>query len=151
TGPFLPQQTHQRLRRQTATKPNLRVLNFVTDCDLLLDCADRVVAMGGYNTVCEVLSVGKPALIVPRVNPRKEQLIRAERLRARGFLEILHPDDLTPQALSAWLARDLKPPPSAHVHINLNGMVSLPHLLEEVLAIPFSAGQRKRSARIVTH
>jgi len=32
--------------------------------------------MGGYNTVCEVLSHGTVSLIIPRETPRKEQLIR---------------------------------------------------------------------------
>lgn len=39
--------------------------------------AHCVVAMGGYNTFCEILSFDKPALIVPRVKPRLEQAIRA--------------------------------------------------------------------------
>ena len=39
--------------------------------------------MGGYNTYCEILSFDKPALIVPRMRPRLEQLIRA-RARAQS-------------------------------------------------------------------
>jgi predicted glycosyltransferase len=39
--------------------------------------ASGVVAMGGYNTFCEILSLDKPALIVPRRTPRLEQTIRA--------------------------------------------------------------------------
>jgi predicted glycosyltransferase len=151
TGPFLPRETHQQLSRLTANKAHLRLVKFVTDYELLLDRADRVVAMGGYNTVCEVLAFGKPALIVPRVHPRQEQLIRAERLRDLGFVEVLHPDLLTPRTMSAWLARDLKPPPPVRDRINLNGVASLPHLLEEVLAIPFSSGERNQLERIVTH
>ena len=50
----------------------------------LIAGAKAVVAMGGYNTYCEILSFDKPALIVPRVAPREEQLIRARaRRRAR--------------------------------------------------------------------
>jgi len=37
--------------------------------------------MGGYNTMCEVLSFEKHALIVPRVN-RNPNMIRAERMRS---------------------------------------------------------------------
>ena len=32
-----------------------------------------VVAMGGYNTFCEILSFDKRAIIVPRTAPRMEQ------------------------------------------------------------------------------
>ncbi|HKB41917.1 MAG TPA: glycosyltransferase, partial [Gemmataceae bacterium] len=105
TGPFMPAEARQRLHRSAVEHPRLRILEFVTDLGRLLGQADQVVAMGGYNTVCEVLSFGKPALIVPRVSPRREQLIRAERLRALGLLDVLQPDEATPQALSRWLAR----------------------------------------------
>src|SRR5260370_23363039 len=98
TGPFLPSEAFRRLAAHSARKPNLRILKFVTDADLLLRRADRVVAMGGYNTVCEVLSFEKPALIVPRVKPRLEQLIRAERLKDLGVIDVLHPDQLTPDS-----------------------------------------------------
>src|SRR5262249_41226169 len=119
--------------RRGAANSRLRVLEFVTDADLLLDRADRVVAMGGYNTVCEVLSYEKLALVVPRVEPRLEQLIRAERLRQLGLLDLLHPDALCPRALSAWLAQDLGPPPRARERIDLNGLDNLPGLLAELL------------------
>jgi hypothetical protein len=60
--------------------------------------------MGGYNATIEALSFGKPTLIVPRVRPRLEQWIRAERLRVLGLVDVLHPDELSPDRLSRWLA-----------------------------------------------
>jgi predicted glycosyltransferase len=89
--------------------------------------------MGGYNTVCEILSFEKPALIVPRVKPRREQLIRAERLQALGLVDVLHPDHLTPGALSAWLVREPRPVERARDRIRLDGLPHLPRLLGEVL------------------
>ena len=99
----------------------------------LLRRAERVVAMGGYNTVTEVLSYRKHALIVPRVEPRLEQFVRAERLRDLGLLDVLHPDLLHPSTLSAWLRRD---PAGArsHDHVDLNGLQRLPRYLDELLA-----------------
>ena len=41
--------------------------------------------MGGYNTFCEILSFGKPALLVPRTTPRLEQYLRAERAQRWGW------------------------------------------------------------------
>jgi len=49
--------------------------------------------MGGYNTYCEILSFDKPALIVPRVAPRAEQLIRAQRASELGLVEMLLPEE----------------------------------------------------------
>jgi len=54
--------------------------------------AAGVVAMGGYNTFCEILSFDKPALIVPRTVPRREQLIRAQRAGALGLINYLVAD-----------------------------------------------------------
>src|SRR5262249_37304053 len=127
--------------------PRLRVLRFVTDTDLLLERADRVVAMGGYNTVCEVLSYDKPALIVPRVHPRQEQSIRAERFRELGLLEVLHPGRLSPAALSAWLAQPPRPRPPTRSRIRLDGLDHLPTLLAEVLQASSSRGRHQRLER----
>jgi predicted glycosyltransferase len=135
TGPFMPPDVRGRLARRAATNPRLRVLDFVREPEPLLRRADRVIAMGGYNTVFEVLAFEKRALIVPRVKPRREQLIRAECLRDLGLLDVLHPDDATPRALGAWLARDLGPPPRARDRIDLNGALRLPGLLAEVLGV----------------
>ena len=47
--------------------------------------------MGGYNTFCEILTLDKPALIIPRSVPRQEQLIRAERAVRLGLVTMLDP------------------------------------------------------------
>ena len=48
-----------------------------------------VVAMGGYNTFCEILSFDKPALVLPRTAPRREQFIRAERAHQLGLISMV--------------------------------------------------------------
>jgi predicted glycosyltransferase len=134
TGPFMPPEVQDRLRRRAEGNPRLRVLEFLPEPEWLLSRAERVVAMGGYNTVREVLSFEKHALIVPRVRPRREQLIRALRLRDLGLVHVLHADAATPAALSAWLARDLGPPPAVHGRIDFGGLARLPKLLAALLA-----------------
>ena len=54
--------------------------------------AAGVVAMGGYNTFCEILSFDKKAIIVPRTKPRLEQFIRARAARNVGLIEMLDAD-----------------------------------------------------------
>src|SRR5207244_899530 len=85
-------------------RSQFRVLDFVHDPTPLIDRADRIIAMGGYNTVCEALSFEKHALIVPRVNPEPEQWIRAQRLRDLGLVDVLHPGALSPAAFTNWVA-----------------------------------------------
>jgi predicted glycosyltransferase len=117
------------------------VLEFIPEPTRLLSRADRVIAMGGYNTVLELLSFEKRALIVPRTQPQREQWIRAERLRNLGLLDVLHPDDLSPGALTAWLAREIGPPPRVRDRIDLNGLARLQHLLREMLTGPALEGR----------
>ncbi len=145
-GPFMSPAVVQDLHRHAALNARLRVLHFIPEPTLLLKRADRVIAMGGYNTVCEVLSFEKPALIMPRVRPRREQIIRAERLRDLGLIEMLHPEDLTPQTLSAWMARDVASP-RVKGRINFEGLSRLPELVIEVLAArPVRAHERQSAA-----
>jgi predicted glycosyltransferase len=67
------------------------------------------------------------------VGPRPEQWIRAERLRDLGLLDVLHPDDVSPEALTGWLGRELGPPPQVRECIDLDGLTRLPSLVEELL------------------
>lgn len=131
TGPCMPAEARERLHRRAATDSKLRVLEFIAEPCRLVRGAERVVTMGGYNSVCEVVAFGKPALVVPRVSPRREQLIRAERLRDLGFLDVLHPDDVGADTIADWLARPSSPKSSAP--IDLKGNERLPGLAQAVL------------------
>jgi predicted glycosyltransferase len=134
-GPFMPADVRQRLRHQAEKNPRLRVLDFIPNPEPLMLRAERVVAMGGYNTIYEVLAFEKHALVVPRSKPRHEQQIRASRLRDLGLLDLLLPDQVSPDALSEWLARDLGAPVRIRDRIDLNGTSRLPDLLEEALLL----------------
>ena len=46
---------------------------------------------GGYNTLAEAALHAVPAVCVPRVAPRSEQLIRARAFERLGLLRLLHP------------------------------------------------------------
>jgi len=132
TGPLMPTRDRCRLRRYAENRSHLRVIEFLSQPIPLVKRADRIVAMGGYNTVSEVLSFEKPALIVPRVRPRTEQLIRAERLKELGVLDLLPPSRVTPDALTEWLGRDL-PRPKVRERIDLGGLARIPGLVEELV------------------
>ena len=107
-GPFLDSGARRRLTQRAAGREDLFVIDFLADPRPLVARAERVVAMGGYNTIGEILSFEKPALIVPRVRPRREQSLRAERLRELGLLdECISPDDLSPATLRRWVERPL--------------------------------------------
>lgn len=133
TGPFMPADVRRELARRSDQHPRLRVLEFVREPAHLLARADRVVAMGGYGTTCEILSFEKHALVVPRVKPRREQWIRARRLAALGLVHTLDLDDARPEQISAWLAQELGAPPSARARLDFGGLQRVPELLAELL------------------
>jgi predicted glycosyltransferase/glutathione synthase/RimK-type ligase-like ATP-grasp enzyme len=133
TGLYMPWEMRHQLRQSVEGRPGFRVLDFVPEPASLIERADHVIAMGGYNTVCEVLSFEKHALIVPRVAPKPEQWIRAQRMRELGLVDVLHPDKLSPEALTEWLAREPGPPPAGRSRIDVGGLDRIPGLLDELL------------------
>ena len=92
-GPYMPVKQRHKLLMKCAKIPSLEVIEFDNRMEELIAGAKAVVAMGGYNTYCEILSFDKPALIVPRVMPREEQLIRASRAAELGLIDMLLPEE----------------------------------------------------------
>ncbi len=122
TGPFMPEASRRKLEDRAAGRSDLRVLPFFPEADLLIERANHVIAMGGYNTVCSVLSFEKRALIVPRVHLRLEQWLRAVRLNQLGLLDVLHPDQLTAARLGQWITEGGSAPTHVRTRIDLDGL-----------------------------
>ncbi|MBQ3423943.1 MAG: undecaprenyldiphospho-muramoylpentapeptide beta-N-acetylglucosaminyltransferase [Clostridia bacterium] len=64
-------------------------------------CADIMVSRAGSNSLCEILAVRKPALLIPYPMgaSRGDQILNAESFRSRGFSYVLQQEDMTPQTL----------------------------------------------------
>ncbi len=90
---------------------------FIPNIAPYLRKAELVISMGGYNTVTELLMLARKSLIIPRTHPRKEQLIRAQRLSELGLVSFIPPEQLTPSCLyesvSALLESEEQPPEEA--------------------------------------
>ena len=101
----------------------VRVMEFRADMERLIRYAGAVVSMGGYNTTVELLVARKSALIVPRVEPRVEQLIRAEQLADLGLVDMIHPHDLTPRLMRSTVEKLLERDPASapRVEVDLSG------------------------------
>lgn len=103
-GPFMPATAREAFKERAAKFPNIRTLTFTNNLGALMQRAAGVVAMGGYNTFCEILSFDKRAIIVPRTHPRLEQFIRARAARNIGLIEMLDPNrGCEPQAMATAL------------------------------------------------
>jgi predicted glycosyltransferase len=103
-GPFMRTDDREAIRRLSSKLPDVQVIDFHPQAELLLQRASAVVSMAGYNTFCEVLSLNKPTLLVPRTTPRQEQFIRARRAAELGLVEILTQEDAAdPEAMAKHL------------------------------------------------
>jgi len=91
-GPFMHIDRQAEFLARAARLDNVEAITFDAQIENLLARAAGVVAMGGYNTFCEILSFDKRALIVPRMAPRLEQYIRAARAEELGLVRMLVED-----------------------------------------------------------
>ena len=91
-GPFMNRDHRRGFLERIARHPKLDAISFDAKLEFLMCKAAAVVAMGGYNTFCEILSFDRPSLIVPRTRPRREQLIRAQEAERLGLVSALVDD-----------------------------------------------------------
>ena len=143
-GPFMAPEQRIGFAARAARLPKIHAITFNARLEALIARAAGVVAMGGYNTFCEILSFDKPALIMPRTAPRLEQFIRAARAEELGLLAML-PEERgrDPQTMAVALRRltNQPPPSSAVIPGLLDGMPNVNRLAKKWL-------DRGRSSRV---
>lgn len=115
TGPLMAPVDRRRVRDIAGADSRIVIKDSVTDLASYLELADLVVAMGGYNTVAELLARRRSALIVPRdwsygehdrgarAGREWEQLMRARALERLGLLRVLSSHTLTPESLAGTI------------------------------------------------
>lgn len=130
-GPFMRPERRAAFAARAARLERVRTITFDAQMESLMIGAAGVVAMGGYNTFCEILSFDKRALIIPRTVPRREQWIRARRVADLGLATMLDEEEgRDPRKMAAALRRlPEQPLPSAAViPALLGGMERVNHL-----------------------
>ncbi len=118
-GPFMQADRQAEFLGRVARHHRLQAITFDAHIEALMARAAGVVAMGGYNTFCEILSLDKRALLVPRTLPRREQFIRAQKAQALGLAGMLPDDGVRDPAVMATALRQLpqQPLPSEYIDI----------------------------------
>jgi predicted glycosyltransferase len=130
-GPFMLPEQRGAFAARAARLDNVRAITFSSQLESLMARAAGVVAMGGYNTFCEILSFDKRALIVPRTAPRLEQFIRTRRAEELGLLTMLSEQQARdPRVMAAALRRCPQQPLPSTVRIPglLDGMPTVNRL-----------------------
>lgn len=140
TGPFMPVPERRDLQARAAVCGATARIS-VSDSLSYIEAADLVVAMAGYNTTVEILRAGVPALLVPRVGPSAEQRMRAARFAEQGWVDVLDPHRLGPEALAGAVLAGLARGPRAHRSApDLSGLDRACNDLLELLHAPSLIG-----------
>jgi len=118
-GPNLPPEEFAALGSELPA--GVAVERYRADFPQLLRSCRVSVSQAGYNTVLDILAAGAPAVLVPFAEMREtEQTMRAERLAARGVVEMLDPAALSPERLAEAIERAARGRPAA-LRVDVNG------------------------------
>lgn len=131
-GYEMPSEQRRAISEKALPFAQVEVIEFSDDLLSLMNAADLVISMGGYNTICEILSLNKQAIVVPRVDPVAEQWIRAERFAQRGWFHAIHPQQLTPQRLAFAIQQAIAP----HSRADTSSRDAPPHASIDLDALP---------------
>jgi predicted glycosyltransferase len=132
-GPQLAADTAADLQRICADRSDVQFVEFEPDLTRRYEEADVVVSMAGYNTVCELLTAGARAVLVPRSEPVQEQLIRARRLAAGGHFRMIEPAELTAVRLMAETRAALDAPTAVPSRIDMEGLTRIRARVQRLL------------------
>jgi predicted glycosyltransferase len=148
-GPECPPD-HVLHLEEMAAEADVTFRRFVPGLTSEFSSLDALVCMGGYNTLAESVARGVPTVCVPRVRPRREQLIRAEAFSRRGLIRLLEPDRLAPEVLrteieAALSSRALRP----RTRLDLGGGRRAAHHLMELAALHPSRPRSKQKPALV--
>jgi len=133
TGPFMPKSERKNLNKR-ARKQGARLYHFYRQMEKIFAAADVVVSMGGYNTLCEILTQRTVSLVIPRETPRKEQMIRARTFKRQNLIDYIPWDDLTPELLRQRLVGLIDQPQiyrEAVAQFRLTGIDTMKQRLKE--------------------
>lgn len=149
-GPFMQPERKAEFQERVDRLERVSAITFDAHLEALMAEAACVVGMGGYNTFCEILSFDKPALIVPREVPRREQLIRASRAQELGLVSMLNGDETSAPEAMATAIRQLmqqRRPSQVVVPGLLDGLENVNRLVAMHLAEGRTASRLPQSTR----
>jgi predicted glycosyltransferase len=150
TGPFMAPEQQRHFRERAERIGRIEVLTFDAHLEILMERAVGVVAMAGYNTFCEILSLDKRAILVPRVRPRREQVMRAMRAAELGLAHALDPEGPHEPALMTRALRNLREQraPSQHGALRmLDGLDVITSLVADRVGVAVPRRERTIAAQ----
>ena len=132
SGPLMADADHDRLVR-LGNRFGVEVRRVVPELRRELAGADCVVGMAGYNTVCDVLSYRRPAVLVPRPGPSLEQSLRADRLQTWQVAEVIRASALSGPTIAGAIETALSRGKPSTPPVSLEGLTRALDILDTAL------------------
>lgn len=137
-GAEMPPQHQRQIYQQARELPGVTIKEFTNDMMSYINTADLVVSMCGYNTITEVLQKGRKAIVVPRIKPGREQLIRAQSMAKAGLIQTIHPEELNPDLLVKIIFNSLAATKSSLGKVNNLEFSGLPQVANHLSGLLFN-------------
>ncbi|MHB1536391.1 MAG: glycosyltransferase family protein [Acidimicrobiales bacterium] len=140
TGPLMSGADRRRLGAVTDGRSGMVVVEHLDDLAAVACGARCVVTRGGYNSLCELINLGVPTVVVPRVWPRREQLLRARAFATRGLVHLVDaPDETLVPVLARAMAAAMGSPGGIRHELALTGAPRVVRSLARTVADPAGA------------
>lgn len=101
TGPMMKPEQKKHLLERAEKLPDVIFHRYSKHILQYLKHAQLVVCNGGFNMMCEILSYRKKSIFVPMPTPANEHLKRAEIFKELGLIDLISPDELSPESIGA--------------------------------------------------
>ncbi len=133
-GPQMARENRNAILERYEALSGVKFVDFEPDMTKRYAESDVVVSMAGYNTVCELLSHNKRAVLVPRSEPVCEQLIRARLLAQNGLFQSIEPVELTPENMKNKVVAAVKSTSLTRHMLDLDGLHRINERVQDLLS-----------------
>jgi len=124
-GAMMPADRRRALLERFGRLPDVSFLDVMPPIERRYAEAELVVSTAGYDRVCELLSFGQRAVLVPRTHERGDELVRARRFAELGYFDLVEPDDLDSGRLIPRVLRALGCHAGAAPPVDLGGLARI--------------------------
>lgn len=133
SGPYLDDYTYAELENiARANSAKILIKRFSTNFVSILNEADGLISMAGYNTTMDILSSGIPALVHP-FSQNREQRMRIEKMSGKIQIETINDDELLPSKLIPKINTLLKAERSKTPSVNILGASASAKLIHKLI------------------
>ena len=138
-GPLFPSEDRRIIDEMIDGLQHVTIVDFDPDFAAVVQAADAVVCMGGYNSIAESVYFGKRPIVAPRVPGSEEQLLRAEGFARLGLATVVGPEPLSASLLWESIDDELRRTSPPALTLDFDGLNQIALALSNNSSISRSA------------